>query len=164
MKADGCRHCHKVDGWKIVSYDHTPVGFALEGRHASTSCVSCHKLVESVGGVRSLDFSGLSKECLSCHKDIHRGQFEQAVIVDGVEKQLTQCQRCHTPGNWFPDRFDHNRDAEFKLEGAHLKAKCYGCHKKVEEPDNTFVWFKPLDKKCESCHGPTDLKLKAGEK
>ncbi|UCC81274.1 MAG: hypothetical protein JSW64_07940 [Candidatus Zixiibacteriota bacterium] len=163
MKPDGCRYCHNVSGWKAVSYDHGPVGFTLEGRHARTSCVSCHKPVETNGGVRSLVFSGRSRECLSCHADIHRGQFQETAIIDGVEKQHTECQRCHTPGNWFPDRFDHNRDADFKLEGAHLKARCSGCHKRIEEPDNTFVWFRPVDKKCESCHGSSDLNLEAGE-
>jgi len=163
MKSDGCRHCHNVSGWKAVSYDHTPVGFPLEGRHVTIACTACHKPASGDQGKVDLIFTGLSNACYTCHTDIHRKQFAEKMVMETGEEFVTRCERCHTPANWSPDKFDHNRDSDFKLEGAHLKTKCNGCHKKKGKPDDTFVWFKPVEKKCESCHSSTDLKLKAGE-
>lgn len=158
MKTAGCESCHIVEGWQSVKFDHSASGFALEGRHARIACTSCHKPIVTKEGKRDLHFSGLSTQCLSCHNDIHRGQFAE-IVEPGSDQMTTRCERCHTPGNWFPDRFDHNRDAAFKLEGAHRNVKCYGCHKKIEEQEGTFVWFKPLDTACKSCHG-SDLPKK----
>jgi hypothetical protein len=41
--------------------------------------------------------------------------------------------------------------------------KCYTCHKKIQEPGGTFVWFKPLNKACKDCHGSEELKLDSQE-
>ena len=148
----GCEICHNLSGWPAVSYDHSAHGFKLDGKHAAINCVKCHKPDEHAVKPKTIKFTGLKKECLSCHIDIHRGQFATEIELAGEMTKQTDCRRCHTPGNWFPDLFDHNRDAVFKLEGAHQKAKCNGCHKRIEEQGDTFVWFKPVEKTCESCH------------
>ena len=144
----------------VFSVAHAETG-ALRPKELSfktRECVKCHKPTNLESKDKSLNFSGLNRECLTCHIDTHRGQFAEALEANGSSEKITRCQRCHTPGNWFPDLFDHNRDAAFKLEGAHEKAKCYGCHKKIEEQEGSFVWFKPVDKSCESCHaGNNDI-------
>ncbi len=160
----GCEYCHNVSGWRSVSFDHKETKFELESKHAQIKCAACHKPVEGENSVESLNFEGLSKDCLSCHTDVHRSQFAESKIIDNVETKTTNCQKCHTPGNWMPDLFDHNRDSDFKLEGAHLKVKCYGCHKRTIEKDGSFIWFRPLEKTCKSCHGDVNLNLEAGEK
>ena len=163
MSDQGCSNCHNVGGWKSVSFDHNKSGFALEGRHALIACSQCHKPATNERGNMDLKFTGLSKDCLSCHKDIHRGQFAEKADKGTEVISVTRCGKCHSPVNWFPDRFDHNRDADFKLEGAHKKVKCYACHKKVEEPEGTFIWFKPVNKECKDCHGSAKLQLNSSE-
>jgi hypothetical protein len=157
---NGCGLCHNIAGWSSITYNHSAHGFKLEGKHAAINCTNCHKPDELESKEKTLRFTGLNKECLTCHIDTHRGQFAEEIEFENTIKKETPCQRCHTPGNWFPDLFDHNRDSSFKLEGAHQKAKCRGCHKKIEEPDGSFVWFKPVDKKCESCHSGNNEILK----
>jgi len=156
----GCELCHSLSGWSSIDYDHSAHGFKLEGKHALIKCTHCHKTDDTNGIEETLKFSGLNKECLTCHLDTHRGQFTGNADIQGTTKNETRCQRCHTPGNWFPDLFDHNRDSSFKLDGAHKKAKCGGCHKKIEKKNGSFVWFKPVEQSCESCHSGNNNILK----
>lgn len=159
MVSKGCPNCHNVSGWKHVSFDHNSSGFALEGRHLKITCTECHKPKSGDQGKMDLIFTGLSKTCYTCHTDIHRGQFAEKMVMETGEVSVTRCERCHTSANWLPDKFDHNRDSRFKLEGAHKKVTCNGCHMKIEEPGGTFVRFKPLNMACKDCHGSADLKL-----
>jgi len=90
-----------------------------------------------------------SLACEACHSDVHCGQFQRN------EKQ--DCQRCHgSTENWTADRFDHNREARFKLEGVHANLACSACHPSVRQPDGQgVVQYKPLGIRCEDCHGFT---------
>jgi len=161
VEKTGCETCHNVISWSRIQYDHSQTKFILEGKHFTNSCRSCHRSQDLKINPDSLQFSGSGKDCQDCHKDIHRGQFRSASSeTKGAEK--TECGRCHTSNNWFPEKFVHNRDAKFKLEGAHQSTKCDGCHKKIREQDNTFTWFKPIETACKSCHDPKMLE-KSGE-
>jgi hypothetical protein len=86
----------------------------------------------------------LGVRCADCHRDPHAGQF-----TDG-----TRCERCHAVDAFTPaGRFDHDRDAAFKLEGAHAAVPCTACHEPRPGPDGKpFVRYRPLPSACESCH------------
>ncbi len=139
---DGCAHCHTVQSWEEVTFDHSLTKFALEGKHQDVDCKKCHK--PDAGGV--IQFSGLSKQCQGCHDDAHMGQFAD-------RNGKVQCERCHAPKSWLAEKFDHNRDARFKLNGAHQKVACQQCHKKENIRGEMVVRFKPLKTSCKFCHG-----------
>lgn len=145
----GCEYCHSVEGWTVVDFDHQTTGFKLEGRHAATSCRSCHKNDNTADVSVQVGFRGLSSDCSGCHQDVHAGQF--AKFVEGGPK--VDCRRCHSPSDWKPGSFDHNRDAAFKLEGAHIGVPCRSCHKEVTKEAKTVILYKPLGSACEDCHG-----------
>ncbi|MDH3297012.1 MAG: hypothetical protein OEM23_00855 [Gemmatimonadota bacterium] len=50
----------------------------------------------------------------------------------GSTTRPLECTACHTQEAWRPVRepirFDHSRDTEYTLEGAHVDATCGGCH------------------------------------
>ena len=81
-----CADCHTANGWKPAkitkAFKHVPKVFPLDGAHAQTNCLACHK---------SLDFAGTPSKCAVCHKDIHQGEL-------GAD-----CARCHSPRS-FIDR------------------------------------------------------------
>ena len=146
-KMDGCEHCHQVSSWADVNFDHTQTAFTLEGRHLSTPCIGCHK--QGKGNIEIV-FNTAPKECMQCHQDKHAGQF-----ATDVSKMVTNCRQCHTPASWKAEKFDHNRDAAFKLTGAHQSVACNQCHKTISENGIKFVQYKPLSSECKSCHGST---------
>jgi hypothetical protein len=108
-------------------------------------------------------FTGFSLQCQECHQDVHGGQFSIVDNVGAGQSKDTNCARCHTPNNWTPDKFDHNRNSSFKLDGAHLKVACAGCHKETVGQDKPVRIFKPLDKSCSSCHGGKDFQDSGGK-
>ncbi len=152
LKTDGCEYCHSPQSWKSSAYDHSRSRFALTGRHSLIACESCHHPAGIEPAVDRLKFDGLTKECRDCHIDIHRGQFKETVATEGNSLEIVLCSRCHTTSNWKPDNFDHNTRASFKLEGAHLKIPCAGCHKKLGSGEKTYILYKPLEHACRSCH------------
>ena len=152
VSRNGCEFCHSVQSWRKVTYDHGKTKFALTGKHANVLCTKCHK-PEGTGDQQRLQFTSLKTDCASCHEDVHKGQFAVAAALNA---RATKCERCHTTTHWKPDLFDHNRDAKFKLVGAHRKVACTGCHKKISKGETTFIWFKPVDTACSSCHNNAD--------
>lgn len=110
---------------KRESFRHEDTGWALEGAHGKLACEKCHddrhisdpavrKTLAKKAGAAT--FLGLSRACVSCHFDEHRGQLG------------TDCASCHDQAKWKPaPKFDHAK--YWKLEGAHGKAACDGCHK-----------------------------------
>ncbi len=140
----GCRHCHNVQDWSRVSYNHDDTEFPLEGKHTQTACISCHS--EQEHGKTYWHFDGVERRCQSCHKDEHNGQF-------GNRQGETVCATCHTPRGWTALRFDHNKNSRFKLEGAHKNVECGQCHKTIVVAGKKTTRFKPLDTRCVACHG-----------
>lgn len=144
-----CSSCHTPEGFKTVTntpsastqkenlsskkqapsqsmsgFDHATTGFPLAGRHQAVTCENCH-----VGG----KFKGIGRSCNSCHNDFHKGEL-------GME-----CERCHSPMIGFNDiEFNHNRQARFRIDGAHTKNACNQCHWNNK--------YKFGDFSCSTCH------------
>jgi hypothetical protein len=141
----GCESCHKVESWRAVAFDHGQARFPLAGAHAKVACGRCHRVAESPGVTASLKLVGLATSCEGCHRDPHLGQFARA-------GQPVACERCHTTETIRATRFDHSRDAAWKLDGAHARLPCSACHKPEQRGAVTFVRYKPLPTKCSGCH------------
>jgi hypothetical protein len=148
---DGCEHCHTDDAWSLVRFDHSTTRFALEGKHATVDCRKCH-LAGKIGVAGSaLSFAKTAAQCDECHSDVHRAQFVNSIA------NRTDCQRCHSAQSWKAERFDHNRDARFKLDGAHRNVPCRFCHLPKAVGEAPLVAYKPLDVACKSCHSGADF-------
>ncbi|MFQ5603737.1 MAG: hypothetical protein ACE5HS_10755 [bacterium] len=146
IQGGGCESCHQTDSWQNTRFDHNASRFPLLGKHAEKACRQCHKTVDvGLAGERLL-FKPMDLACGSCHKDIHLGQF----ILSRPPKT---CDKCHRPIGWPKLIFDHDRDALFKLKGGHEKVPCAECHKLEQSSSTLVVRYKPLDKRCISCHG-----------
>ncbi len=137
-----CEDCHVVASWRQTAFDHERVSFRLAGRHIAVACVRCHKKVDEGTPRERLHYVGVNRRCAACHADVHDGQFGQK-----------PCEGCHTPDDWRPRLFDHQRDAAFALEGQHRRAECHACHRVEEGPGGRPVRrFRPLSGKCRACH------------
>jgi hypothetical protein len=92
-------------------------------------------------------FSKARSACAECHDGPHGGQFAARAGGDG-------CDACHGTDAFLPaSRFDHDRDAGFRLDGAHERVACARCHPSA--PDGAGrerVTYRPVDSRCESCH------------
>jgi len=152
MKNRDCQSCHQVESWHDLQFDHDRTSFPLVGRHRTTACGSCHKKELAGTPQEKTRFKGLPKECADCHKDVHQGQFTQLEMKSGNTNPKVSCFRCHTPMDWKPNQFDHNRDSRFKLEGVHAKTACKACHKQAERNGQLIAIFKPTPTACEDCH------------
>tara|TARA_R110002020_G_scaffold309301_1_gene525079 strand:- start:229399 stop:231114 length:1716 start_codon:yes stop_codon:yes gene_type:complete len=106
-----CADCHTPKNWKTVSFDHSKTGFALLGAHKTTLCASCHTRPTSEWKPPST--------CIGCHTADDRH--------DGLLGPL--CATCHEETSWTKVRFDHDRDTDFAIAGAHKAATCASCHK-----------------------------------
>lgn len=151
-----CVECHKEHhgrNFSIIHYDkskfdHAPVGFVLENKHAALKCEQCHtrskivaKDILALSAERtSATMLGLSKECSSCHADEHKGQF------------TASCSHCHSTKEWkHAGKFSHDR-ARFQLTGAHARLKCLQCHRRTWA-DNAAIRFTKMEfGSCASCH------------
>ena len=144
--AEGCIACHGIESWKMVRFDHTKDSrFPLAGKHAKAACASCHK--PGAGG--AVLYRPLALTCAGCHADVHAGQL-------ALPGKGTDCARCHEAAGWKEKenlRFDHQRDARFKLEGKHKPLACEKCHLPVAVGKGVMVRrYKPLPLACEGCH------------
>jgi hypothetical protein len=151
LSKGGCEFCHAVDGWRKVSFDHASTKLPLEARHKEISCGKCHE--KSTSGKRTLKFAELPLRCQDCHEDIHVRQFASMEKTAPGKPMETDCARCHTSNSWTAEKFDHNRDSQFKLDGAHLKVSCRSCHKETTVDGKRYIPFKPMSMVCNSCHG-----------
>lgn len=132
-----CKSCHSPEAFKPSTFKHKETDLAEKGKHKELLCNDCHS---------SDDYFKLSTQCQSCHEDEHKNQLGQ------------NCEKCHGYTSFADLKFDHNRDADFKLEGAHGNLKCDECH------ENGL--YKPKDTDCLSCHeeehkGDTDEKCES---
>ncbi len=148
-----CTSCHLPDAttFSVKTFDHgRRTGYELTGAHARATCQACHRPAagsgQSAAAASPVTFRGTSRACASCHRDVHLGQFQEAGV--------TRCDRCHaSTGRWVADRFDHNRDSRFPLEGAHAQAGCKDCHPVVRSSRGaSVVQYRPLKSRCEDCH------------
>jgi len=127
-----CETCHATSGWKSVRFDHArDAHFALRGAHQKLTCESCHR--------GELYKEKLGSDCLSCHRgdDVHEG------------KNGTRCADCHATSAWKPANFDHDRNTDFPLHGAHRSLACTSCH-------TGPVHEQKLGRACADCHKTDD--------
>jgi hypothetical protein len=176
-----CASCHSEHNGRnfalvrwdtpLARFDHRRAGYALEGKHATLSCKSCHEpghlSPERSPGIMVKDPSrtwlGLSPKCSGCHADEHRGQLSP------------DCANCHNSTRWKDAaQFNHDR-SRFILSGAHQSVACQKCHTKADDP-KPFTRYRDLSfsdctpchadphkgafrQSCQSCHQPQRWKI-----
>lgn len=129
---EACDSCHEVVAWVEVRFDHhAETGFALRDGHALVSCDSCHP---------DNRYQNTKDQCLACHvlNDRHAGRFGD------------QCEQCHQATGWGNLVFDHGRDTDFALQGAHRHLKCDTCHQSGSPDQVAGV-------ACVDCHSVNDV-------
>ena len=127
-----CQQCHDERGWDAkVIFDHDATKFPLLGSHAIVPCEECHA---------SGKFKDAKVQCDTCHKkdDVHKKRLGK------------NCDLCHSPTDWRIWRFDHNKQTDFPLDGAHEGIDCHACH---TEPVKDKIDLSPV---CYSCHKKDD--------
>ena len=137
-----CNQCHTNDGFTPSTYTiqrHSLTKFPLEGAHAATPCMACHKK----DGKWS--FKNMGTRCIDCHKNVHKGFMQDKYIVNN------DCQTCHNVTSWKKVTFDHSK-TKFKLDGAHAKIPCSECHYAKNQQGVVVQKFTGLSMECESCH------------
>ncbi|MEJ2741832.1 MAG: cytochrome c3 family protein, partial [Gammaproteobacteria bacterium] len=127
-----CASCHNTQGWQSTSkFDHEFSHFPLIGMHAIVPCSNCHK---------NSHFTDTASACVSCHRseDTHQ------------ESLGDQCALCHNPNDWGFWTFDHTKQTQFALDGAHKGLACSSCHSPHTSPKKT-------SDKCIDCHSEQDI-------
>jgi hypothetical protein len=130
----GCDSCHAQEAWRRdVSFDHDLSDFPLLGLHNIVSCAQCH---------RTLGFRSAATTCNGCHatQDVHKGGLGE------------KCDSCHSPNGWGIWDFDHGKQTNFPLTGAHKPLTCASCHK--QSPGTTKT-----SSECVACHRSDDRHL-----
>ncbi len=145
-----CADCHVETSWSKAEYDHDKTDFALQGKHREVICSACHP---------NQRYEDTPMECVSCHalNDVHHG------------RNGAQCADCHDAQSWDKPRFDHAKDTDFALRGAHAKLACAGCHSEApgeQKLATTCIGCHRADdthhgrngERCENCHGEANWK------
>lgn len=161
----GCAACHDAKGFAPAAIDvdrHAAFPFRLTGAHRATPCQACHPesrprsarpagatLIAAAQPLVAARYEARS-DCVACHADDdpHGTQFAK-------RKGGGACDACHDDEAFAPAvRFDHDRDAAFKLEGGHRPVPCRECHKPTAGAVGgaARVIYRPLSGKCEDCH------------
>ncbi|MFH1018335.1 MAG: cytochrome c3 family protein [Pseudomonadota bacterium] len=143
-----CHGDHKGRAYDLnpltrLRFNHDETGYPLTGKHAKVKCLDCHKdtriNVETKKRTARPTYLGTSADCVACHADIHKS----------LKAEFRDCDKCHTTANWksLKERmgFSHNRETRYALTGAHVKVKCYACHKEK-------TWAPQPFESCETCH------------
>jgi hypothetical protein len=128
---DDCAECHSAASWKEARFDHDKTDFPLRGAHGSVACLLCHPAPTAPSP---------PTDCVGCHRldDVHR-------------KTLgTDCASCHGVERWSQASFDHGKDTDFALRGAHERLECLACHTAPPESGET-------SSDCISCHRSRDV-------
>ena len=143
---EDCKSCHVTTKWDDVRFDHfATTGFALINAHGDLVCEDCHQ------GNKYEQQN--SSECVACH--------EEDDSHEGANGRI--CDDCHRPTEWLDSTFDHARDTDFPLLGAHAENACGDCHTvavAVAEPAITCFGCHAEDEpheiqlgeQCGSCH------------
>lgn len=140
-----CGECHSSDAWSAAKFNHSEkTKFPLSGAHEGVTCGGCH-----LGG----HYKQAPKTCIGCHAtdDAHKGE------------RGDDCGKCHTTSDWKTAKFNHEKEANWPLNGRHAKVDCLGCHTsgnyKDKIPKDCIGCHKADDshagrfgEKCDSCH------------
>lgn len=142
-----CEQCHGEDSWvSSVRFNHELTRLPLIGMHAAIPCEDCHL---------SAEYREAPLACNRCHEkdDVHK------------QKLDTNCELCHNPNHWSLWVFDHDKQSDYPLEGAHKDLDCLTCHDtpisngKIELPADCFschamddIHEEKFGRQCERCH------------
>lgn len=129
-----CDQCHNEKSWNHnVVFNHDFSRFPLIGMHSTTSCEECHFTRE---------YKKAPMDCIACHEkdDVHK------------DKLGSECEQCHNPNHWRTWLFDHDKQTDYPLEGAHRNLDCLSCH---TDPLGKNEIVPPTD--CNSCHSDDDI-------
>lgn len=132
---DDCSRCHGELTWTDdVAFDHDLAPFPLLGMHAQAACGDCHETEA---------FLDAPEQCVDCHRedDVHDSRL------------AADCAYCHTPVSWQAWNFDHDRQTDFPLDGAHEGLDCEACHKEAVAGLSQIE----LSTGCASCHRKDDI-------
>ncbi len=153
-----CVACHNMSAYSPSKFDgrmHAECAFPLEGAHMSVPCQACHAELKSPrsktslrgGELRALSFESKQRLCADCHQSPHGTQF-------AGRKDHGACTSCHGVEAFVPtDRFNHDRDSQFKLDGAHKTTPCASCHEsRPDKSGHAFASYVPTPTRCEACH------------
>lgn len=146
-----CEQCHNERRWTQTTFDHGLAKFPLLGKHTRVKCKECHD---------KQTYKDAPTSCYACHKkdDEHKLRFGR------------KCGSCHNAREWKYWSFNHNRQTNFKLDGAHRKISCESCHNRpmrksggisslcasCHEKDD--IHHGEFGMYCEHCHAATDFK------
>lgn len=136
-----CDSCHNEQRWGETRFDHGRARFALVGAHIKVECKSCHHLGNNE--LRSLRFRDAPNDCVACHRkdDVHKAGLG------------ARCDTCHNARAWPLVRYDHERQAHWRLEGAHTRARCGACHR---SPAPAGQAIAAVGRECVACHRGDD--------
>ena len=166
-----CETCHRPADLSFTQarFDHN-ASFPLEGPHATTACVSCH---------RNSVYQGTARDCVACH----RPDYERAQNPNHAAAGFpTACESCHRPSSptWqAPGSTGFNHNAFYSLVGRHAALDCVSCHRnnvfrgttrdcvgchqgeydRTTSPSHVPAGFSTS---CETCHRPTDPSWRGG--
>ena len=128
-----CDQCHNEQAWGAkVFFDHDLTAFPLIGLHAVVPCEECHV---------SAAYKDTSLACADCHRsdDEHR------------ERLGPRCGDCHNPNGWALWAFDHDKQTDYALDGAHKGLDCVACHRSPVRKEIS------QSTTCGSCHKQDDI-------
>ncbi|MFZ4619398.1 MAG: hypothetical protein ACOYNS_02490 [Bacteroidota bacterium] len=112
-----CLTCHTMTGWKPATFNHSKTRFPLTGKHASTTCISCH-----AGG----KYAGTTMDCYTCHLTDYNGT-KNPNHVTGNYNAARACNTCHNTSVWQPWIFGHN--TYYNISKHHNSSvTCAKCH------------------------------------
>lgn len=149
-----CVYCHTEVRWrnslKVSTKRHkqrlSQKDYDPKGVHLSLGCATCHTNVKTTPA---------DGECTTCHNNIHG---------DRWLKNTKTCGRCHGEKVWetlLVSNKEHDKWADWKLEGQHLDVRCLKCHRgaPTEVPAKHDCYFCHTDvhkgsrgKDCQRCH------------
>ena len=129
-----CESCHAELRWTEARFNHASARFALNGAHGLASCKSCHATAR---------YRDAPRDCYGCHQkaDKHKARLGPA------------CESCHNVRAWQLWRFDHDRQTDYKLLGAHVKVGCDSCHTAAAPAGRKTA---VLQRECVACHAKDD--------
>lgn len=125
-----CAECHVTTSFSTLDrrgFNHALTRYALDGRHKSVRCESCH-------GPQLLQRNPPFATCGSCHADAHAGEATLA-------GRSVDCAACHTVGGYTPSTFTvaQHATARFALHGRHAAVACSMCHVPVAPAASTVT-------------------------
>jgi hypothetical protein len=134
----------KIVGRTIGSFlSPGPLGGPHKEWEGINNCTRCHNLV---GGITN-------EKCLHCHEEIRASLSKR--LSYHFRFQGKRCWQCHSDHkgeaydllNFDQDKFSHDKETAYMLDGRHREVKCEKCHPQKKGPD----YLGTLGQ-CKGCH------------